>query len=437
MKIIKEDIANLERCIENDRVDAVGSMPITMADAFYQSQKNDEELEEQEKDAVKVPEPEKVIGAEKQPVPKMPEEPKLNLEESLFEDYNSDVRHYSDMLFDMIEEDMVDAKQIAQSLIYWCSEDDIERFMEVNELIWDEDEEEEVEEEEIEEERLKEEKEDKFHKGQKVKYNGKVTTIIDIENDPKYGIDLLIKNPDWDGKDNKSENIWVADKVELIDEESLKEDKKTDNLYFYFDGDEQDRDEFLDLAAHTYTNPPEYPKTGYYSRSAWNSLDAVDGQYLFLDFDALYLEDSSWFYSKDNIPSNAPIFESLKKKNKNLKEGRKTSPLVDQSGNSYDDEDRSEGQDELGNDIYNDVLDELSVADSNLYRRTKIPEIPQWRRYNYLDIGMDDDLNIIVYQKDESGFDLAKKVAEVYGLETRGPIKSGDNYKMTLIMPQE
>ena len=88
MKIINEDIANLERCIENDRVDAVGSMPITMADAFYQSQKNEEDLEKQEKDTVKVPEPEKVIGAEKQPVPRMPEEPKLTLEESLFEDYS-------------------------------------------------------------------------------------------------------------------------------------------------------------------------------------------------------------------------------------------------------------------------------------------------------------------------------------------------------------
>lgn len=61
-------------------------------------------------------------------------------------------------------------------------------------------------------ESLKEE----FEIGQKVRYNGKETFIKDIENDATYGIDLLIKNPDWDGKDDRFEYIWVADKVEAI-----------------------------------------------------------------------------------------------------------------------------------------------------------------------------------------------------------------------------
>lgn len=65
-----------------------------------------------------------------------------------------------------------------------------------------------------------------FYKGQKVKYWGKDTEILDIENDPKYGIDLLIKNPNWDGKDPRYENIWVADKVDI--EESIKEAKEFD-----------------------------------------------------------------------------------------------------------------------------------------------------------------------------------------------------------------
>ena len=134
MKIIKEGIANLERCIENDKVNTVGSMPIVMADAFYQSQKNDKELEDAMKEAEDIPEPEKVVGAEEQPVPKMPEEPKATLEENLFEDYDSDVRHYSDMLFDMIEEGSVDAAEIAKDLIYWCSEDSIKEYMRVNQL---------------------------------------------------------------------------------------------------------------------------------------------------------------------------------------------------------------------------------------------------------------------------------------------------------------
>ena len=55
-----------------------------------------------------------------------------------------DVRHYSDMLFDMIEDGTVDPKVIAQDLIYWCSEDEIEHYMRVNDLMFEEDIEEEL-----------------------------------------------------------------------------------------------------------------------------------------------------------------------------------------------------------------------------------------------------------------------------------------------------
>lgn len=67
-------------------------------------------------------------------------EKKENKKESkhLCEDYN--VREYSDQLYDMIEDDMVDAKKIAEDLIYWCSEDDIKEYMRVNDLIFDDEE---------------------------------------------------------------------------------------------------------------------------------------------------------------------------------------------------------------------------------------------------------------------------------------------------------
>ena len=64
---------------------------------------------------------------------------KLTLDENLFkesivdEEYNT--REYSDQLYDMIEDDIVDAKKIAKDLIYWCSEDDIEKYMRVNDLL--------------------------------------------------------------------------------------------------------------------------------------------------------------------------------------------------------------------------------------------------------------------------------------------------------------
>lgn len=140
MKIVKEDIDNLERYIGNSKVGVHAELPLIMADAYEESKKKkeeiDKEMEEKTKDNVKL---NKVIGAKKQPVPELPKQLKANLEESLFEDYDSDsdVRHYSNMLIDMIEDGYVDAEYIATALIKWCSEDDIERFMQVNDLISD------------------------------------------------------------------------------------------------------------------------------------------------------------------------------------------------------------------------------------------------------------------------------------------------------------
>lgn len=138
---LTEDLDNMERVTKGKNIDVHGEIPIVMADAVMASEEADkaveDELEEHNKKTnVKL---NKVLGAEKQPVPKLPEMAKVTLDESLFEDYGN-VREYSDMLFDMIEEGMVDAEEIAKDLIYWCSEDDIKRFMELRNLIWDEDE---------------------------------------------------------------------------------------------------------------------------------------------------------------------------------------------------------------------------------------------------------------------------------------------------------
>lgn len=53
--------------------------------------------------------------------------------------------------------------------------------------------------------------------GDKVKYKGRVTTIVKVENDPQYGVDYLIVNPDYDGTDSRYENIWVADNIDPVE----------------------------------------------------------------------------------------------------------------------------------------------------------------------------------------------------------------------------
>ena len=55
---------------------------------------------------------------------------------------------------------------------------------------------------------------DKYRIGQQVRYHGKPTKILKIEYDPRYGYDLLIENPEWDGKNEKLKNVWVGENVD-------------------------------------------------------------------------------------------------------------------------------------------------------------------------------------------------------------------------------
>lgn len=68
------------------------------------------------------------------------EEKKENTKKKhICEEYNT--REYTDRLFDMVENDMLDDKTVLKSLMYWISEDDIHKFMKLNDLLWDEDDE--------------------------------------------------------------------------------------------------------------------------------------------------------------------------------------------------------------------------------------------------------------------------------------------------------
>jgi hypothetical protein len=135
----------------------------------------------------------------------------------LCEDY--DVREYSDMLYDMIENDIVDAKKIAEDLIYWVSEDDIAEYMRVNEIIDDQD-----SDDEDYDESLHEKKEDS------IRYFPKLTAK---ENT------FFHKEGDWDilGKENSiyHVNIIACDKYDRDGKRKTKaiEDNDTEFLRKY------------------------------------------------------------------------------------------------------------------------------------------------------------------------------------------------------------
>lgn len=56
----------------------------------------------------------------------------------------------------------------------------------------------------------------KYRIGQRVLYKGKNTEITKIEYDPKYGYDLLIVNPFYDGRKGY-DHIWVGEDVKVLD----------------------------------------------------------------------------------------------------------------------------------------------------------------------------------------------------------------------------
>lgn len=128
MKIIKEDIENLERSINDEKVDVIGSMPITMADAFYDSEKKQEQVDKEMNEKESKVKLNKVLGAEKQPVPDLPVQAKSTLDESLFEDYD-EAREYTNKLLDMVDEGLLDPKDLIASMALYMSDDDVKDLM--------------------------------------------------------------------------------------------------------------------------------------------------------------------------------------------------------------------------------------------------------------------------------------------------------------------
>lgn len=80
---------NLDKVVHNDDLNAVTEMPPTMSDAYIDSVEADKAVEDIIKPAEEIIKEKPFLGAEKQPTPKEPEEAKITLDESLFEDVNN------------------------------------------------------------------------------------------------------------------------------------------------------------------------------------------------------------------------------------------------------------------------------------------------------------------------------------------------------------
>lgn len=92
---------NLDKVVHNDDLNAVTEMPPTMSDAYIDSVEADKAVEDIIKPAEEIIKEKPFLGAEKQPTPKEPEEAKITLDESLFEDADSSLRQD---IYDFLDE---------------------------------------------------------------------------------------------------------------------------------------------------------------------------------------------------------------------------------------------------------------------------------------------------------------------------------------------
>ncbi|MBO7697245.1 MAG: hypothetical protein J6Y28_04130 [Acholeplasmatales bacterium] len=91
---------NLDKVVYNDDLNAVTEMPPTMSDAYIDSVEADKAVEDIIKPAEEIIKEKPFLGAEKQPTPKEPEEAKITLDESLFEESDS----LRDRIYDFLDE---------------------------------------------------------------------------------------------------------------------------------------------------------------------------------------------------------------------------------------------------------------------------------------------------------------------------------------------
>ena len=116
-----------------------------------------------------------------------------------------------------------------------------------------------------------------------------------------------------------------------------------------------------------------------------------------------------------------------------LSEARPASPFIDSEGNEYSDEDRS---DELTLGLFDQIYLELCPEGSDWKKKTKLPELAKSARYDYDELGVYYDGNILIYGDSDDKFDSANKIAQAYGLEITEPKQAGKHKVVKITISQ-
>ena len=420
---------NLDKVVHNDDLNAVTEMPPTMSDAYIDSVEADKAVEDIIKPAEEIIKEKPFLGAEKQPTPKEPEEAKITLDESLFEESDS----LRDRIYDFLDElgGYADYNQKVEDVSeeFGMSPDEAEGYVcdwiqdpyrgydpEWHDTADQEGEEDipddilkdyinsiEVEEDEDFTESLNE---SDLAANDLGSYKDQLKIIRQIDKAIPYS--LRYKEANFIEDDGYTYLYWVAQEPFTKNELEHFQDSVNDILDRYYD---------FDIVPQTKLTVRDVSK-GYKTDKLNNRLISIDRYG--------YIENDDWYWKKysDYLDEN-------------LNEEDKSKLAWDELGTEEAEEV------DLWTLVYNSLSKERDLGASNSIKKYVTPQLSLKQRYD--PINADSEGNIIVYGETEEEFNPAKEVADFHNLKYK--IKESpknwvmkhpeQKYSCTIIIPED
>lgn len=387
MKLLKltEKIKNLNRVVDNEQINAVTEMNPVMSDAYEDSLELDKAIEDELKENDLLVKDKPFLGASEQPTPKEVEQPKLTLDESLFEDEVEEINECEEPI-DYMDDSILDDVELNEARSF---KDIVKigREIELNAP-----------------HSMRAKQFDIIDKGDR-------KILYWVTQDPfnSFELDKFVEAALDVIPYIAPEVVQIALTQRDIGNEGFENDNSKGNILW------------LDAPDFTY------------DVDNWKDISHKMGSE---EIDTTEFEDELIDSDKVDLEFTDDDFEDY---TESLNEEDKSNIPWDELGTE-----EAENVD-IWNLVYSTLLKERDLAAQNMVKRYKTPELPLKQRYSEENISTDMDGNIIVYAETEEDLEPAKEVAEFHRFENRSKkspdawsIKRPDQvYSLTIIIPEE
>ena len=420
MKIVKldENIKNLTRVVDNQKINAVTEMNPVMSDAYEDSLETDEAIEKELKESDKLLTEEPFLGAKNQPLPEDPVLPKVTLDESLFEDYDLRCRIY-DFLDEQEGDSDYNQKIEHVSDEFGMSPDEAEKYVQdwtlntdKSDSEWSDtaDQEEESVDDFLFEESLNEDANQRA-----AIYDDLVDYFDNWINDTIPTVPELVDAiPDYDGD-------WM---IEIMTPEMNRAQDQyvkalanaamtyyPDNVTEALDRSGEQRNDYFDFKQDVYDAISNVCKK-------YNNLSHED------------IEDSvNWFLNMYDSDEDIDFEECI---NEDARPEKKQGKGIHKV--------KEEEDEDLWSLVYTSLIEHPDDTNYSANHAYNIDQLTDEERYE--EVYTDYDGNIVVYGESEEKLLPAKRIADMYNLkatqsQSADSSKPEQKFKLTIIIPDE